>query len=275
MTDEPAHEDLVGYELADGIARITLNRPDAKNALTPPMRDRLTALFEQASADLAVRVVTLTGSGAAFCIGADLRGGAAPPARPDGAPDVAPGDVARVVREGWQRLVSAVLDCEKPVVCGVNGTAAGAGVHLALACDLVIAADDARFIEVFVRRGIIPDAGGAYLLTRLVGPQRAKELLFFGDDVPAARAYEFGMVNRIVSGAELSLAMDEWAQRLVQAPTRAIAVIKALVNTAFESDRGTALRDEANGQELVSATEDFQEGIRSFRERRTPQFKGW
>ena len=275
MTVEPTVHDLVAFEIIDGVARITLNRPDAKNALTPPMRDRLTALFEQASADLSVRVVTLTGSGAAFCTGADLRGGPAPSARPERAPEVAPGDVARVVREGWQRLVSAVLDCEKPVVCGVNGTAAGAGVHLALACDLVIAADDARFIEVFVRRGIIPDAGGAYLLTRLVGPQRAKELFFFGDDVPAARAYEFGMVNRIVSAAELPVALDEWAQRLAQAPTRAIAQTKALVNAAFESDRSTALRDEANGQELVAATEDFQEGIRSFRERRTPEFKGW
>jgi 2-(1,2-epoxy-1,2-dihydrophenyl)acetyl-CoA isomerase len=275
MTAELTAHDLVAYEVADGVARIVLNRPDAKNALTPPMRDRLTGLFEQASADLAVRVVTLTGSGAAFCTGADLRGGPAPPVRPEGAPQVAPGDVARVVREGWQRLVSAVLDCEKPVVCGVNGTAAGAGVHLALACDLVIAADDARFIEVFVRRGIIPDAAGAYLLTRLVGPQRAKELFFFGDDVPAARAYEFGMVNRIVSSAELPLALEEWAQRLAQAPTRAIAQTKALVNSAFESDRATALRDEANGQELVAATEDFQEGIRSFRERRTPEFKGW
>ena len=275
MSADPTPDELVAYEISDGIARITLNRPDAKNAVTPPMRDRLTGLFEQASADLAVRVVTLTGSGTAFCTGADLRGGAAPPARPEGAPDVAPGDVARVVREGWQRLVSAVLDCEKPVICGVNGTAAGAGVHLALACDLVIAADDARFIEVFVRRGIIPDAAGAYLLTRLVGPQRAKELFFFGDDVPAARAYEFGMVNRIVSSPELPLALDEWAQRLALGPTRAIAQTKALVNAAFESDRAAALRDEANGQELVAATEDFQEGIRSFRERRTPEFKGW
>jgi len=268
-------DQLVRYDLDGGIARITLDRPDAKNALTATMRDRLTALFEDASADLNVRVVVLTGTGDAFCTGADLRGGAGTPARPDGAPDVAPGDVARVVRTGWQRLVASVLDCEKPVVCGVNGTAAGAGVHLALACDLVVAAETARFIEVFVRRGIIPDAGGAYLLTRLVGPQRAKELFFFGDDVLASRAAELGLVNRLVSSEALAPALDEWASRLAAAPTRSLAQTKALVNKAFESSRAAAFDDEANGQELVAATEDFREGIRAFTERRKPHFRGW
>lgn len=274
MNDRPP-EELVRYEVVAGVARITLDRPDAKNALTSAMRDRLTSLFEDASADLAVRVVVLTGTGGAFCTGADLRGASPPAAQPEGAPDVAPGEVARVVKRGWQRLVAAVLDCEKPVLCGVNGTAAGAGVHLALACDLVITVDDARFIEVFVRRGIIPDAGGAYLLTRLVGPQRAKELMFFGDDIAAARAYEYGMVNRVVAAADLDAALDEWAQRLAAAPTRALAQTKALVNRAFESDRGSAFADEAAGQELVASTADFKEGIQSFVERRSPDFRGW
>lgn len=274
MSDEDL-ETLVAYAVTDGIARITLNRPEAKNALTAGMRDRLTDLFEAASADLAVRVVVLTGTDNAFCTGADLRGGTPAGERPEGAPEVASGEVARVVRRGWQRLVAAVLDCEKPVLCGVNGTAAGAGVHLALACDLVIAVDSARFIEVFVRRGIIPDAGGAYLLTRLVGPQRAKELFFFGDDVPAARAYDLGMVNRIVGTDELGAALDEWATRLATAPTRVIAQTKALVNSAFESDRATAFEQEANGQEMVAATRDFKEGIQAFVERRSPEFRGW
>ena len=274
MSERPLDE-LVRYELAGGVARITLDRPEAKNALTSDMRDRLTELFEATSADLAVRVVVLTATGDALCTGADLRGGSPETAKPEGAPEVATGDVARVVKFGWQRLVASVLDCEKPVLCGVNGTAAGAGVHLAMACDLVIAADEARFIEVFVRRGIIPDAGGAYLLTRLIGPQRAKELMFFGDDITAARAFEFGMVNRVVPRADLDAALDEWAQRLAAAPTRAIAVTKALVNRAFESDRGTAFADEANGQEMVAASVDFREGIRAFVERRPPDFKGW
>jgi 2-(1,2-epoxy-1,2-dihydrophenyl)acetyl-CoA isomerase len=268
-------EELVRYDLDGGVARITIDREEARNALTASMRDRLIRLFEDASADLHVRVVVLAGKGTSFCTGADLRGGQARAPRPEDAPDVAPGDVARLVRQGWQRLVAAVLDCEKPVVAAVNGTAAGAGVHLALACDLVIAAESARLIEVFVRRGIIPDAGGAYLLARLVGPQRAKELMFFGDDVPAERALELGLVNRVVPDADLDNAVEEWVQRLVVAPTRAIAQTKALVNRALDSDRAAAFADEANAQELNQATGDAQEGVRSFVERRRPKFRGW
>lgn len=273
MSDAP--EELVRYTIADGVARITLDRPAARNAVTAAMRDRLTALFEQASADLTVRAVLVTGSGDAFCTGADLRGGQPAGPRPDEAPKLAVGDVARLVQQGWQRLVTAVLDCAKPVVAAVNGTTAGAGVHLALACDLVLAAQSARFIEVFVRRGIVPDAAGAYLLTRLIGPQRAKELFFFGDDVPAPLALELGLVNRVVADEELVAVADEWAVRLARGPTQAIAKAKALVNAALDSDRATALRDEAWAQELVQGTADAQEGVHSFVERRTPEFRGW
>jgi 2-(1,2-epoxy-1,2-dihydrophenyl)acetyl-CoA isomerase len=267
--------DLVQYDLHDGIARIRIDRPEAANALTADMRDRLTQLFAEASADLHVRVVVLSGTTQSFCTGADLRGGRSSPPRPAGAPDVAPGEVARLVREGWQRLVNAVLDCEKPVIAAVAGTAAGAGVHLALACDLVVAAEGARFIEVFVRRGIIPDAAGAYLLTRLVGPQRAKELMFFGDDVPAETALQLGLVNRVVAADTLERSVDEWAARLAVGPTRAIAVTKSLVNRAYESDRDAALAQEAAGQELIQSTADAKEGVRAFVERRRPEFRGW
>lgn len=277
MTDERPLEELVRYGVEGGIARITLDRPETKNALTPDMRDRLRELFDQASIDLGVRVVVLTGTGDGFCTGADLRGGrkGPPTPRPDDAPDRAAGDVARMIRLGWQRLVASVLDCEKPVIAGVNGTTAGGGCHLALACDLVVAAEEARFVEAFVRRGLAPDAGGAYLVTRLVGPQRAKELFFFGDDLWAKDALQIGLVNRVVPRGDLDAAVDEWAQRLADGPTVAISQTKALVNRAFESDRTTAFLEESLAQEVVNASDDMDEGIRSFVERRDPEFRGW
>ena len=271
-----APSEPVLQRVEDGVAWITLNRPEAGNALTAAMRDQVVVWLEEASADLAVRAVVLTGAGEkGFCTGADLRSQAAGPARPEGAPDRAVGDAARLIRTGWQRLVSAVLDCEKPVLGVVNATAAGGGMHLALACDLVLAAEEAKFIEVFVRRGIAPDAGGAYLLARLIGPQRAKELFFFGDDVPAREAERLGLVNRVVPRAELMTLAGEWAARLASGPTKAIGVAKYLTNRALESDRTTALWDEAVAQELVTGTDDCREGLTAFAERRPPEFRGW
>jgi 2-(1,2-epoxy-1,2-dihydrophenyl)acetyl-CoA isomerase len=270
-----AVEQLVTHRVEKGIAWITLNRPDARNALTPAMRDRITALVEAADADLGVRCVVLSGVGKGFCTGADLRGQRPAADRPEGAPERAVGDVARMIKVGWQRLIGAILDCSKPVIAGVNGTAAGGGVHLALACDLVVAAEDARFIEVFVRRGIAPDAGGAYLVTRLVGPQKAKELFFFGDDLAAPDAQRLGLVNKVVPADQLEAAVTAWAERLAASPTKAVGYTKWLVNRALESDRRTAFDDEAHAQELIQGTADAREGMRSFVERRDPDFRGW
>jgi 2-(1,2-epoxy-1,2-dihydrophenyl)acetyl-CoA isomerase len=262
--------------LEEGVLWITLNRPEAGNAITAAMRDQVVVWLEEASADLAVRAVVLTGAGEkGFCTGADLRSSGPAPARPEGAPERAVGDAARLIRTGWQRLVSAVLDCEKPVIAAVNATAAGGGMHLALACDLVLAAEEAKFIEVFIRRGIAPDAGGAYLLARLIGPQKAKELFFFGDDVPAVDAERLGLVNKVVPRDQLMDEVAIWAARLAAAPTKAITVAKYLTNRALESDRTTALWDEAVGQELVTGTEDCREGLTAFAERRPPVFRGW
>jgi len=268
--------DTVEYRLEDGIAWITLNRPEAGNAITAAMRDQIIAWLEEASADLGVRVVVLTGAGEkGFCTGADLRAQDRGPARPAGAPDRPVGDAARMIRNGWQRLIGAVLDCEKPVIAAVNATAAGGGMHLALACDLVIAAEESKFIAVFVRRGIAPDAGGAYLLPRLIGPQKAKELFFFGDDVPAPEAERLGLVNRVVPRDRLLAEAGAWAARLAAGPTKAIGAAKYLTNRSLESDRAGALWDESVAQELVTGTEDCREGLSAFAERRSPVFKGW
>ncbi|MEU2730399.1 enoyl-CoA hydratase/isomerase family protein [Streptomyces griseoviridis] len=285
----------VRHQVSDQVATVVLDRPEALNALTPGARDRLIELFTDFSADPEVRAVVLTGTGRGFCAGADLRGGtgAGTPGTPEtpetpgtpgtlgtpGTPDTPPpervvGDVSRVLRRGAQRLIGAVLDCEKPVIAAVNGTAAGLGAHLAFACDLVLAAESARFIEVFVRRGLVPDAGGAYLLPRLIGPRRAKELMFFGDALSAADAERLGLVNRVVAEDELAATAGQWAARLASGPTRALALTKQLVDSSLESDRAAAFAAEAAAQELNMATRDAQEGIRCFVTRETPRFRG-
>ncbi|MGW5774994.1 enoyl-CoA hydratase/isomerase family protein [Streptomyces sp. NPDC003863] len=255
------------HALENGVSWITLNRPEAMNAVTWDQRERIIALLAEASADPEVRCVVVTATGRGFCAGADLRGA------PSSAERVA-GDVARMIRGGAQRFVSAVLDCEKPVIAAVNGTAAGIGAHLAFACDLVLAADSARFIEVFVRRGLVPDGGGAYLLPRLIGPQRAKELMFFGDAVPATEALGLGLVNRVVPAEELSKTAREWAERLAQGPTRALALTKQLVNASLDVDRSVAFTAEATAQEINMTTRDAQEGVASFVERREARYEG-
>ncbi|MEU5339569.1 enoyl-CoA hydratase [Streptomyces sp. NPDC020766] len=258
---------MILHTTTNHVSWITLNRPEAMNALLPDQRDRLVQLFEEASGDPSVRAVVLTATGRGFCAGADLRGG--PPAG-----DRVAGDVARVIRQGAQRLITAILDCEKPVIAAVNGTAAGIGAHLAYACDLVIAAESARFIEVFVRRGLVPDGAGAYLLPRLIGPQRAKELMFFGDALTAADAERLGLVNRVVPDEELEKTARTWAERLAAGPTRSIALTKQLVNASLDTDRSTALTAEATAQEINMTTADAGEGVKSFVERRGPEFHG-
>ncbi|MFC5220796.1 enoyl-CoA hydratase/isomerase family protein [Streptomyces coerulescens] len=258
---------LIRHATDNQVCRITLNRPEALNAITPDQREHLIQLLAEASADPGVRAVVLTGAGRGFCAGADLRGGAAGGER-------VPGDVARTIRLGAQRLIAAVLDCEKPVIAAVNGTAAGIGAHLALACDLVLAAESARFIEVFVRRGLVPDGGGAYLLPRLIGPHRAKELMFFGDAVSAADAERLGLVNRVVADGELEKTAREWAERLATGPTRALALTKQLVNASLDTDRTTAFAAEAAAQEINMTTQDAREGVASFVERRSAEFRG-
>ncbi|MEV6681120.1 enoyl-CoA hydratase-related protein [Streptomyces erythrochromogenes] len=265
---DSAAEDDVLHRTENNVSWITLNRPEAMNAVTWAQRERVIALLADASADPAVRAVVLTATGKGFCAGADLRGA------PATGGDRVAGDVARMIRLGAQRLITAVLDCEKPVIAAVNGTAAGIGSHLALACDLVIAAEGARFIEVFVRRGLVPDGGGAYLLPRLVGPQKAKELMFFGDAVAAAEAERLGLVNRVVAAEELQAAAREWAERLAQGPTRALAMTKQLVNASLDGDRAGALAAEATAQEINMTTADANEGVASFVERRTPKYLG-
>ncbi len=276
----PEPGDIYSYEVTDkGVAWLVLNQPQIGHALSPELRTGMVRSLREAGGDLRVRAVVLTATGDRhFCTGGDLRReGASDPERPAGAPDRPAGTVMRQLQadDGVQRTIAAILDCPKPVIAGVNGTAAGVGVQLALACDLVVAAEHARFIQVFVRRGIMPGGGSTYLLPRLVGPQRAKELLFFGDDLSASEAQHMGLVNRVVPGERLTGAMEELADRLATLPTVTIGLIKRLVNCSFESDRTAAFQSEAFGQETNMQTDDAAEGIRAWLEHREPRFRGW
>lgn len=276
MTDgERPLEEQVRFEVRDQVGWITIDRPEVGNALTPPCRDRIRDLVRRLNTTHEARAIVITATGQKlFCPGADLSY-RYPPDRAEGVPERVVGDARRLMLDGQYSLFPALLDSDLPIIAAVNGTAAGMGSHLALACDLVLMADTAKLVEVFVRRGLVVDALGAYLLPRLVGVQKAKELIFFGDDVPAQQALEMGLVNRVVPADELQATAAEWAGRLASGPTRAISLSKWLINQSLDVDRQTMVHNEALAVELNTHSDDSAEGVASFLERRPPEWKGW
>src|SRR5262245_40071017 len=264
--------DPVLFRVDGALAWVTLNRPEARNAVDGEMREALLATFARVADDPAIRAAVLTGAGEAFCPGADLWG--ARGARKDPQGPLHPGAPRVLMKRNSQRLIRTILELEKPIVAAVNGVAAGMGAHLALACDLVIMAAEARFVEVFVRRGIAVDSGGAFLLSRLVGLLKAKELVLLGDDLPAEEALRLGLCNKVVPRGELEASARTWGDRLAHGPTFALGLSKRLLERAYESGLETCLEEEALAQSLVARSEDIQEGMRAFAERRNPEFKG-
>ncbi len=260
--------DELTVERKGNVEVITLNRPEVMNALTYDMVQGLGDLFEAAQADDGIRAILLTGAGKAFSTGADLTGRGS--ARKDAHTPLG----MRISTFGYSRMVNAIWALEKPVVCAVNGTAAGASCNLALSCDLVMAADTAKFIQVFVRRGLIPDGGGTYILPRLVGLPRAKQLMMLGEDLPAAHALAMGLIYNVVPAEKLMEEAMALAQRLACGATRSIGMIKSMLNKSFESDIVAALEREASLQGIAAGTGDFIEGVMSFLEKRPPEFKG-
>jgi 2-(1,2-epoxy-1,2-dihydrophenyl)acetyl-CoA isomerase len=260
----------------DGVQRITIDRPDVANSLSPLARDALTEAFIQANDRHDVRAVLLSATGARhFCGGAGLAQQTADAdARSKPVTDKRPGDVARMLQQGWQRLVASVLDCDKPVVAAVKGTAAGAGASLVLACDLVVMSTEAKLVEAFVHRGILPDSGAIHLLTRIVGLRKATELLMLGEPVDAATCERLGLVNRVTAPEDSDAVAGELAARLAAGPTVMLTLTKRLLSVSSESDRDRAFEQEAWAQEVVSRTADLQEGLASFAERRKPKFLG-
>ena len=267
--------DVLLQKRENGVLWLTLNRPERKNSISPELRDELLGALEEAKNEDEIRCVVLTGAGDAFCSGVDLgrskvtKGAAeGEKARPD----------LRAIREamkrGMQRVVRAIWELDKPVIASVNGVAAGGGAQLALVSDLVIASSSARLIEIFVKRGLAVDSAGGWLLPRLIGLSKAKELVFFGDPISAEDAHAAGLINKVVAPDELESATREWAERLAKGPTRSIGASKSLLNRALETDLGTGLDEEATAQALMSQTHDFAEGVRAFSEKRDPEFKG-
>jgi 2-(1,2-epoxy-1,2-dihydrophenyl)acetyl-CoA isomerase len=254
--------ETIRLEVVDGVATITLNRPDSLNALDARMRRELLAALKAIRRDDAVRALVLTGEGRGFCSGADLRGG------------TSEREFRRVLTTEYNPLVQAIRDLPQPVIAAVNGVAAGAGVSLALACDLVWAAEEARFIQAFVKIGLVPDSGSTRTLVRALGRHRAAQLIFTGEPLSAAEAHAAGLVNVMVPLAELPQAVANLAAALAAGPTRAIGHAKRLINHAEDASLEDSMAMEAGLQELAGRTEDHAEGVAAFVEKREPRFVG-
>ena len=246
------------------MATITLDRPDARNALDAALKRELLAAIRAAGRDRAVRALILTGAGPAFCAGQDLRESSAPDAPP----------LSTVLRGTYNPLILAMRRLDKPIVAAVNGVAAGAGMALALACDLRIAADTASFVLAFGRVGLVPDSGTTWFLPRLVGPARAAELALIGDPLPAADAERWGLVNRVVPADALAAEARGVAMRLAAGAPRAIALTKRALNRSLEAGLEAQLEDEAELQGIAGRTADHREGVAAFLDKRPPRFTG-
>jgi len=256
------------FDQREGVATITLNRPEVLNACNRQLMEELAAALKTCERDPAIRCVLLTGAGRAFCSGQDLRV-LGELAGEQGRPPV-----AEHLRRLYNPVILRMREMEKPILAAVNGVAAGAGMSLALACDLRIAAESATFIQAFVRIGLVPDTGSTYFLARIVGLGRAFELAVSGRRVSAQEALELGLVNRVVPDDRLAEEAMAWAQELAQGPTRAIGLTKRALNRALLLDVDEMLDYEAQLQQIAAGTADSAEGIRAFLEKRRPSFVG-
>jgi 2-(1,2-epoxy-1,2-dihydrophenyl)acetyl-CoA isomerase len=251
-------------EVDGPVATITLDRPAALNALTVPVKVALRETLESLAADRSVRVVILTGAGRAFCAGQDL-------AERD-QPDAAPLEVE--VRERYNPIIRAIRSMGQPVIAAVNGVAAGAGASLAFACDIRIAAEEARFVLAFGRIGLVPDSGATWFLPRLVGPAKAAELALIGDGVDAAEALRLGLVSRVVAADELLPEARSLAARLAEGAPLAMALTKEALQRSLTITLDQALDGEAKLQGIAGASADHAEGLAAFKEKRPPRFAG-
>ncbi|WP_417414632.1 enoyl-CoA hydratase/isomerase family protein [Hoeflea sp.] len=246
-----------------GVAIVTLNRPRAMNAINTDLKIELLDVMRQVSSDPKLKVVVLTGAGRAFCAGGDVKemgGERTPVERRD------------TMRNYLHETLLLMHKMEKPVIAAVNGFAVGAGCNLAMAADIILASDEATFAQIFVKVGLVPDAGGFYLLPRLVGMPKAKELVFRGNKIDAREAERIGMVNAVFPAGELMDQAHAMARELAHGPTKAIGIAKTMLNQSAEMNFASALDYEAAVQAIVATTDDHREGVKAFAEKRMPKF---
>jgi 2-(1,2-epoxy-1,2-dihydrophenyl)acetyl-CoA isomerase len=253
------------YEIKEGICTITLNRPEVYNALNPTLIQEITEAFLQAGTDSSIRVVVLTGVGEkAFCSGADLKNGMNNTT-----------SLGDSLRNGYNPMILSIRNLAKPVICRLNGVAAGAGCSLALACDVIIASENARMSQIFVNIGLIIDAGSSYFLPRLLGSQKAFELASTGRIVEAKECLELGLVSKVVSQEKLDFTVNQTADVYAKSATQAIGLIKKVLNQSYNSTLEQMLEMEAINQDIAGKTEDFKEGVSAFLSKKLSEFKGF
>jgi len=260
-------ESPILLDIRDGIARVTLNRPDRLNSFNDAMHATLRDALAHVRADASVRVMLLTGAGRGFCAGQDLADRAV-------APGEAAVDLGASIERNYMPLILGLRDLPLPVLCAVNGVAAGAGANIALACDIVIAAKSASFIQAFCRIGLVPDSGGTYLLPRLVGRARAMGLALLGEKLSAEQAAQWGLIWQCVDDADLGRTVDALVAQLAQAPTRGLAAIKRALRASEGATLEAQLALERDLQRELGYSEDYREGVAAFVGKRAPRFTG-
>lgn len=252
------------WEQDSGIAHITLNRPERKNAIAANMRTELAQAFDRANEDPSVRAVILQARGDCFCAGADV----------EGMGNRAPFEDRKRLQLHSHRMIKSLYTLEKPVIAAVRGPAVGMGLSMVLACDFVIASETARFSCIFSRRGLAPDTGSAFMLSRLISPMKARDLIYSGRFFTSQEARDLDLVTDVVSDESLESSVTEFAMKYAKLPTLSIAMAKKMMQLSISPSLDSFLDYEALIQPLMRTTEDFQEGVASFREKRDPDFKG-